>query len=180
MTNPQVSLSTIDYEIGRLAYRQSAHYDSRFVTALTIRHHLVDHVNQQMMTTLAEVFVGRREMSREEVKGEKEVEVTVDYPANLWHLLLYTIPFTRRFAKMKAKPVTVTIGYTTEAITNYYIDPLINRYFDASGRPANGETTYRIYSIDGRLTKHGCEIEQEKMDKAMTNGYTPPYERTSG
>lgn len=178
MIDSAISISTIDYEIVRLAARRSIEY-SRLKDALLVRHHLTDDVDRMIMTTLAEVFVGRREMSREEVKGEKEVEVMVDYPASLWHLLLYTIPFTRRFAKMKAKPVAIKVDYAAETITNYYVDPLIERHFDCYGQWRGG-SSYRIVSINNRLTADGCEIERERMDNLVTNGYTSLHERTSG
>lgn len=177
MTHSPFLVDTVDYEIIRLAARSTP--DCRSAHRLTFRHYAVETHKHDMMDVISEIFVGSREMSRQEVPAFKEVTVSVDYPANLWHLLLYTIPFTRRFAKMKAKPVTIKVDYTSEFITNYYIDPLIDRYLDKNGM-FNGAAKYRVTKIDDHLTAAGCEIEREKMDKAMTNGYSLLYERTSG
>lgn len=175
MTRSPFLVDTVDYEITRLAARSTT--DCASAHWLTFRHYAVETHKHDTMGVISETFVGRREMSRQEVPASKEVTVNVDYPANLWHLLLYAIPFTRRFARMKAKPVAVTVDYTSEFITNYYIDPLIDRYLDKNGM-FNGEAKYRVTKIDGRLTAEGYKMEMDRLDNEMTNGYYRSYERT--
>lgn len=174
MTDSPFLVDTVDYEITRLASRSDTNLRSDH--QLTFRHYAAETHKTDIMSVISEIFVGRREMGREQVSVVKEVTVNVDYPANLWHLLLYAIPFTRRFAKMKAKPVVTTVTIVTENVTNYYIDPLIDRYLDRNGM-FNGSVKYRLTKIDGRLTTEGYALEMDQLDKMMTNGYYPPYER---